>query len=212
MKETVADKKISYRDLGLTLSDDQEITADNVMYLGEGVAVSSLKTYMIYSNRDLYKLYKGLIHNMSKTLRLSEHYTDGYDLAQEAACFLCEYIGHKLGDEYITKTGKKTNIARAALRHIVRILEHKYGYRHCEVSIKVCEYKPVEMIEQDLTDYTAYDEIIEKSHITDKELDVLNCYMSGMEFVETARFLGINNSTVWRRQQSAKRKFTITFG
>ncbi len=212
MKETVADKKISYRDLGLTLSDDQEITADNVMYLGEGVAVSSLKTYMIYSNRDLYKLYKGLIHNMSKTLRLSEHYTDGYDLAQEASCFLCEYIGHKLGDEYITKTGKKTNIARAALRHIVRLLEHKYGYRHCEVSIEVCEYKPIEMIEQDLTDYTAYDEIIERSHINEKELDVLNCYMSGMEFVETARFLGINNSTVWRRQQSAKRKFTITFG
>ena len=212
MQETRTEKKISYRDLGLTLSDDQEITADNVMYLGEGIAVSALKTYMIYSNRDLYKLYKGLIHNMSRTLCLTEHFTDGYDLAQEATCFLCEYIGHKLGDVYITKTGKRTNIAIAALRHIERMLERKYGYRYYEVSIEVCEFRPIEMIEQELTDYSKYDDIIERSQINEKELEVLDCYMSGMEFVETARFLGINNSTIWRRQQSARRKYTITFG
>jgi len=180
MKETSANKRISYRDLGLTLSDDQEITKDNVMYLGEGIAVSALKTYMIYSNRDLYRLYKDLLHNIGKELKLTEHFTDGYDLAQEATCFLCEYIGHKLGDEYITKTGKIINIARAALRHIERLLERKYGYRYYEVSIDICEYRLVELIEQELTDFTAYDEIIEKSNINEKELDVLNCYMSGM--------------------------------
>lgn len=125
MKDTSANKKISYRDLGLSLSDYQEITVDNVLYLGECVAVNALRTYMIYSNRDLYKLYKGLIYNISTTLRINKHYTDGYDLAQEATCFLCEYIGHKLGDEYITKTGSKISIVRAALRHIERQLERK---------------------------------------------------------------------------------------
>lgn len=33
-----------------------------------------------------------------------------------------------------------------------------------------------------------------------------------MKFVDTARFLGIENYTIWRKQQSGKRKIIISFG
>ncbi|MDD3831747.1 MAG: hypothetical protein PHW00_03735 [Clostridia bacterium] len=42
--------------------------------------------------------------------------------------------------------------------------------------------------------------ILEKMQLNKGQLETLNCYMSEMGFVETARFLSVNLSTVWRRR------------
>ena len=48
---------------------------------------------------------------------------------------------------------------------------------------------------------------IRKMKLTKVERDVLNCYMAGMTFVQIARFLGVDNSTVWHRRQRLQIKY-----
>ena len=53
-------------------------------------------------------------------------YSDAYDYAEEAICFLCRFIGKKLGDLCIGKFGKPLPIRLACYRHLGRMLWKKY--------------------------------------------------------------------------------------
>lgn len=56
-------------------------------------------------------------------------------------------------------------------------------------------------------DYTAVDETIKRMHLTKGEYETLCCYMGGMQFVEIARFLSVQCSTVWRRRMAIQKKY-----
>ena len=53
-------------------------------------------------------------------------YSEAYDYAEEAVCFLCRFIGKKLSDLCIGKFGKPLPIRLACYRHTGRILWKKY--------------------------------------------------------------------------------------
>jgi len=78
------------------------ITTKNVKDFGEFIAVTSLKKAMSYSGKSLDNIYAGLVHDIFDYKDASENYSIGYDIAQTAICFLCEYIGKGLETKFET--------------------------------------------------------------------------------------------------------------
>ena len=61
------------------------------------------------------------------------------------------------------------------------------------------------------TDYTVVDRKISEMNLTQSENKVLECYMSGLGHVETAKTLNVNRTTVWRCRQRLIQKYNKTF-
>ena len=81
------------------LREDEIISPDNVMRIGERIACKVLKTVLAHSyNNRLVRLYMGLVNDMADIHNPEHIFSDGYDLAQEAMCFLCNYMGKPLNE------------------------------------------------------------------------------------------------------------------
>ncbi len=74
----------------IKINNDTVITEDNVQKIGEAIAISSVRTLAIRSGGKLDLLYKSLLYDVNKR-RESDVYSDGYDVAQTAICFLWEH-------------------------------------------------------------------------------------------------------------------------
>ncbi|MDD6995207.1 MAG: hypothetical protein SPH68_03210 [Candidatus Borkfalkiaceae bacterium] len=200
------------------LENERLITKDNVQQLGEILAVSAVKKMVNF--KPIYaRLYRELVHNVFDPLQDNERFGEGYELVQEICCFLCNFIGKRLGDTYKTdKRGKTISIRKACYRLVDNYITKNY--------IREREYYRVISIEelsrtQELaakeitpmqTDYTGADRILRKLKLTKKENDVLNCYLAGMAYTEIARFLCVNASTIWRRKMKIQQKYAQNFG
>ena len=81
------------------LRKDDVITQDNVVRIGDKIALRALKTVLCHSyNRKLQSLYMGLSAAIANTNNPEHVFSNGYDLAQSASCFLCEYMGKALNE------------------------------------------------------------------------------------------------------------------
>ncbi len=185
------------------------ITEENVQSLGEQIAVIAVgaKARRVLGHLD--HIYKGLLYDVHKRNTPNHIFSDGYDLAQMAICFLWEHKGKKLADYYGKDgKGKDCNILYACYHVIDRYLwqycKKARQYVSLEEKVKQVEeipYKPTE------NDYTKCDEIVEKMNLNKGEKETLDCYMAGMTYCEIARFLEVNYSTVWRRRMSLQKKY-----
>ena len=108
------------------LDNDMVISAENVQKMGEVIALTCIKTVIVRSGKDLHYLYKGLLRDMNRSKDDYSPFSNAYDIAQEAMLFLCQHIGGKLGDGYITKYGKTTTIRSACFRCADNYLEKQY--------------------------------------------------------------------------------------
>ena len=108
-------------------SDDTVITEQNIRQIGELIALSSVRTRMIHSTRDLYYVFQNLYKDIYCHTDILKPYSEAYDYAEEAICFLCRFIGKKLGDLCIAKFGKPIPIRLACYRHLGRLLWKKYN-------------------------------------------------------------------------------------
>ena len=108
-------------------SDDTVITEQNIRQIGELIALSSVRTRMIHSTRDLYYVFQRLYKDIYCHTDILKPYSEAYDYAEEAICFLCHFIGKKLGDLCIGKFGKPLPIRLACYRHMGRMLWKKYN-------------------------------------------------------------------------------------
>ncbi len=99
---------------------NEVITYDNVQELGEMIAIKALMTTASHSGGKLDYLYKGLLYDVYKRNTVTNHvFSDGYDYAQIAMCFLLENIGKRLSDYYgISNRGKKCNVLYACYHYI----------------------------------------------------------------------------------------------
>ena len=91
------------------LDNDRVISAENVQRMGEVIALCAIKTVIVRGSKDLHNLYKGLLHDVNRSENDMSRYSDGYDIAQEAMLFLCQHMGKRLDDVYVTKTGRNSN-------------------------------------------------------------------------------------------------------
>ena len=196
------------------LDEETRITSENVQELGEVIGLVEISTVMDKGGHNLYWLYNGLYRDMNRQPGFQDHYSEGYDIASTAICFLCDHIGKKLGDPYVTRLGKTITVERACFRLVDRYLDKQY-IRHYNRSVSLDDKLPAEpIIPFDTTedDAAAVDALIEKMHLKPKELDTLNAYMSGMKFMEITRFMNVDHTTVWRRMQNVRKEYLLAKG
>ena len=189
------------------------ITPQTVQKMGEIIAFCCLRTITARSNKNLFRLLQGLVDNINKPVGLKDCYSDGYDVAQTAVCFLCEFMYKPLG-AYIDKHGKFTTVKTACFRFVDKYIRRQYFYdNHFVVSYDDPKIKepsvPFEtFIERD---YSQVDKIISDMKLTDGEKVVLYAYMSGNTYMEVTKIAGVNRTTVWRRRMKIKNKFIDLF-
>ena len=200
------------------LDEETRITSENVQELGEVIGLVEISTVMDKGGHNLYWLCNGLYRDMNRQPGFQDHYSEGYDIAQEAIAFLCEHIGERLGDPYVTRLGKTITVERACFRYVDRYLDKQYirHYNRSVVLDEKIESDPSAVFYEELEnrekDYRSVDVLIEKMHLKPKELDTLNAYMAGMKFMEITRFMNVDHTTIWRRMQNVRKKYLLAKG
>ncbi len=196
--------KVGERTTGLEVI----ITKDNVKELGENIAICSMKHLLPY--RNIYKLYNGLIWDMHSLDNYERIITDGYDIAQEAIVYLCQFIGNKLGDMTENKYGKQITIKHGCASVVGNMI-----YKHYKIfknTTHICANDEVKTIEPfDETDIEAshnrVEEIIVGMNLTKKQKITLDCYLKGMREGEIIKLLNVVHSTVWRSRRQLQKKY-----
>lgn len=192
------------------LEGNEVITAENVKDFGEGIAIMAMKTVMSYSDNELHDLYRGLIHDVFNFKPVDEPYSDGYDIASTAILFLCEHIGERMSDTYKEdKHGTVITIRKECFRKVYTYISHEKGKLVNTTALSVITKATESAVEmEDLeSGYENVEAIISKMHLTDGQIDTLNCYMAGMTFFEIAKFLCVNKATVWKRRQAVMQSY-----
>ena len=189
---------------------DQTICADNVKRMGELIALSALKITASHCGGYYEHLYRYLLKDVFNQNKEKEHIiSDGYDYAQDAILFLWHFVGKKPSDVYkIDKTGREISIKTECVRYINRKLARDKSVRNREESIAGLKVEPTYKTNEQVEEQQKkVDKTIRKMKLTKSEKDVLTCYMAGMTFVQIAKFLSVDNSTVWHRRQRLQIKY-----
>lgn len=192
------------------LDNERVISAENVQRMGEVIALCCIKTVIARSGKDLHKLYADLLHDINRAKDDYSPFSNAYDLAQEAMLFLCQHMGKRLDDVYVTKTGRKITIKQACFRYTDRYLDKQYT-RHMANTVSLNE-KIATKLEtmpdnEQKNDYTAFDGLISKMKLTAVEYETLSILMAGFTMLQIGRILNVNRSTIWRRQNSIRKKY-----
>ena len=194
------------------LDNDKIISIENVQRMGEVIALCAIKTVIVRGGKDLHNLYKGLLHDVNRSENDMSRYSDGYDIAQEAMLFLCQHMGKRLDDAYYTKTGRKITIKQACFSVADRYLAKNYvapmlNTTSLNEQIKI---EPETILDDEQkNDYTAFDGLISKMHLTAVEHETLSILMAGFTMLQIGKILNVNRTTIWRRRMSLQRKYTI---
>lgn len=194
------------------LDNDMVISAENIQKIGEVIALTCIKTVIVRSGKDLHYLYKGLLRDMNRSKDDYSPFSNAYDIAQEAMLFLCQHIGEKLGDNCIMKYGKVVTIKSACYRCADNYLQKQYT-RHLSNTISLDERITAEsettFDDEQKNDYTGVDGLISKMKPTATEYETLCAYMAGLTYLEVTRLLNVNRTTIWRRQNSIRKKYLL---
>ena len=202
---------------------NEPISAGNVKLMGEMIALQALRTVKKFDMKVADKLYIGLIkdlHHMGG--EIDYIVSDGYDVAQTAICFLYKYVGHTVHELYgKDRKGKEISIKLACYRevdHFINLLRNRPDRRGTVVeSIDFTDYKalpmdPVNCFEQEQTDYSKHDALVEALQLSALELAILNCYMNGMRQAEVCAELGIGRGTINHRKASIRQRYYNLYG
>ena len=101
------------RKKGFEIFIEENISEHNVMRMGELLALNALRVMCRYEN--FHGMYADIVRDIQYKDLEGYILTDSYDLAQEAAMFLCGYIGKNVYDTCIeTKSGKTYTIRNSA--------------------------------------------------------------------------------------------------
>jgi len=196
-------------------SNDTVITEQNIRPIGERIALSSVRTRMIHSARDLYYVYQNLYKDVYCRNDILKPYSEAYDYAEEAVCFLCRFIGKKLGDLCIGKFGKPLPIRLACYRHMGRILWKKYT-KNAKYEVGSYEDKTLPYNELTIDPYEnqskeesceRYDKIIKNMALPDYEYETLLAMMSGMRLIDMKRYFNVDYTTIYRRKIRIRKKY-----
>ncbi len=194
------------------LDNDTVISTENIQKMGEVIALTCIKTVIIRSGKDLHYLYKGLLRDINRSKDDYSPFSNAYDIAQEAMLFLCQHIGEKLGDDYTTKYGKVVTIKSACYRCADNYLQKQYT-RHIANTISLDERITAEpetipiLDDEQKNDYTAFDGLVAKMKLTAVEHETLSILMAGFTILQIGRILNVNRTTIWRRQNSIRKKY-----
>lgn len=199
--------------------ENEVITKDNVKRMGEYIAIAGAKRFCsrFYSDK-AKRLYDGLVYDVyHHTDDPAQSFTDGYDLAMEAICFLCQHYGKRLSDT--TKVLKYGVLKPFTIKDGCFFIVSQY------INNRVTYIRKIQTIDDPvfletfdgyytIDDETHYSEeewqkvdcMIENMNLTESEANVLECRMNGLSYPETARHLDYSSSAVYRRIVSLRKK------
>ena len=178
----------------------EPISDDNVKLMGEMIALQALRNVMPFDFEVVSKLYNGLVKDLNRIKNINYTITDGYDYAQLAICFLYQFKGMYVDDVYgKDKSGKYITIKTACYRAVDKELLHFRRKIAHNRQIDLCHNK------HDIPD--PRDALIKKLHLTEPEIQTLNCYMNGMKQSEAAKELGITIFGVKYRKLRIRQKY-----
>ena len=110
----------------------EEISPDNVLAMSELIAFTETRYLIGYMGSRMQKLYADLYSDIKNKHNKNHVFSDGYDLVQEGALFLCEHYGEHLYDVLgYTKKGKKITVRIACIKKMMKLINRKWsdGYR-----------------------------------------------------------------------------------
>ena len=196
----------------------EPISDSNVKLMGEMIALQALRNVMPYDFEVVSKLYNGLVKDLNRISQIDYTITDGYDYAQLAICFLYQFKGMFVSDIYgKDRTGKYITIKTACYRAVDKELLHfrrkiahnrQFELNHNKKDIP----DPRDCFDDSAADYSKADALIEKLHLTEPEIETINCYMNGMKQSEAAAALGITIFGVKYRKLRIRQKYAFYAG
>ena len=190
----------------------ETISLQNVQQIGELITLKCLRGYLAYSRQTFQNLYTNYLIDLNRRNYPTHTFSDAYDLAQSAICFLLDFIGKELSDVYSVKNGKVITIKHATYNLVNRLIGRMYRYSNRARDIDFySEALSVEIDNYQEKDFTEVDNKIECLGLKARDRIVLDCYMAGMHSMEIAEFLDIDHSTVWRRRQRVQVKYKALF-
>lgn len=203
------------------LLKDEVITTDNVERRGIAIALKALKTVLSHSyNRRLDKLYFGLVKDVENINNPDHIFSDGYDLAQEASCFLCAYTGKSIYDNcaYDVK-GRLTTILKACFSRVNQMImrERKDSFvlasPECpeviNLSVPFTIQPTIEETEEQRNNVLS---LIQRMKLTKLQYDTLMCFLNGMTFTEIARYFGIQDCSLCGRRYAIQKHYIKYIG
>ena len=200
-----------YRNEGELFSEP--ISDENVKLMGEMMALQALRTAKKYDWQVADRYYIGIINDLHHMGEVDYIVSDGYDIAQTAICFLCQFKGKKVSDIYgKDRKGIEITIKLACYRELDNILRHYRRNAQKTDEIDFTDYKalPMDLVnyyEYEQTSYDKYDDLVENLRLSELELAILNCYMQGMHQTAVCAELGIGRGTIYHRKASIRRRY-----
>jgi hypothetical protein len=186
------------------------ITTENVQYLGENMALCTLKHKRTYRGINFEKLYYDLVRDIHCKCNIDRHISDGYDFAQTAMCFLCEYIGLPLGAVITDRLNHQVTIRHACYSLLCNMMYRKYMTTRNEYSIKGTDKskttEPFNDYDKE-AEYEKVESIIGAMRLNNRQKTILDFYMEGFGVSEISRRMNLATSTVWRNRMKLQMKY-----
>ena len=199
----------------LDLSDESVITNDNIVSLGEALALCAIKFRISRTGCNLHRLYRSLIRDVFFGVRYNDSFSDGYDVAETAMLFLCEHTGKKLGDTIVNRFNKIVSVRRECYHVLDSFIFRNYiepSKLFVSTESVLAENAVAPATDYIKNDFYVADNILNRLNLTSGETEVIECFMSGLPVNEIAAVLGVNRFTVWKRRQRALKKYIAAFG
>ena len=194
---------------------NEEITKENVLSMAEAIAFSETQYLIGYAGTKMQKLHSNVYWDIRYKTDISHILSDGYDLVQEGALFLCEHYGKHLNDIIgYTKKGKKITIKMACIRKMTKLinLRSRDYYRNISLEALTPVSEPsVELQEDTEQDYTVADNIIENLNLTDNMKTALQCRMAGLSYPEIGRILERAQATVFEYFVKMRQRYSAIY-
>lgn len=194
----------------------EEISPDNILAMSEIIAFSQTRFLTAYMGMRMQKMYSDLYEDIKCKNKVNRVFSDGYDLVQECALFLCEHFGKHLTDVIaFNSKGKPLTVRNVCTQKIMKLINRKSRdyYRNADIESLTQEVdQPIELTEAVEQDYTEYDKIVESLNLTDNMKTALECRITGLSYPEIGRILGRVQSTVYEYFVTMRRRYTAIYG
>ena len=195
---------------------EEEIKLNNVITISELLAFLQTRFLISYMGNRMQKIYADLYADIKHKNDINHVFSDGYDLVQEGALFLCEHYGENINDIIgYSKKGKAITIRVACIRKMMKLInrDSRDYYRHTDIDNITAEDEPlIELREETNDDYTHCDEIVENLNLTDNMKLALECRMAGLSYPEIGRILERTQSTVFEYFIKMRLRYLAIYG
>ena len=194
----------------------EEITPDNVLTMSEHLAFLEVRYQIGFMGSRMQKMYADLYSDIKNKHNKNHVFSDGYDLVQEGALFLCEHYGKHLDDVLgYSKKGKQITVRIACMKKMMKLINRKTSDYYRSISdddLTPADEPYIEIKEETPQDYTLVDKIIESLNLTENMRVALECRMSGLSYPEIGRILERVQSTVFEYFIKMRQRYTAIYG